>query len=103
MNSCYNQLKSNKRIQKLHRILPDLKKRYPIKYLGIFGSYVRDEQTPDSDFDVLIDFNKPISLLDFAGLELELSDTLSVKVDLVSKTSLKSIIGKRIMDEVVEL
>ena len=55
--------------------------------LGVFGSYARNEQTAASDLDVLIDFESEITLLDLIGLEQELSETLGIKVDLVTKKS----------------
>lgn len=90
-------------IKKLQEILPELKKKYPIKYMGVFGSFVRGEQSPSSDLDILVEFNGSITLLGYARLENELSDRLGIKVDLVSKTALKPRIGKRILSEVVEV
>ncbi len=90
-------------IRQLGKMLPDLQKRYPIKYLGVFGSYIRNEQTLQSDLDVLVEFSKPVSLLEYVRLELELSDALGVRVDLVSKTALKPRIGRHILAEVVQV
>lgn len=90
-------------IKKLQEMLPELKKKYPIKYMGVFGSFVRGEQSPSSDLDILVEFNGSITLLGYARLENELSDRLGIKVDLVSKTALKPRIGKRILSEVVEV
>ncbi len=91
-------------IKKLQEMLPELKKKYPIKYMGIFGSYIRGgEQSPSSDLDILVEFNGSITLLGYARLENELSDKLGIKVDLVSKTALKPRIGKHILSEVVEI
>ena len=57
--------------------------------IGVFGSYARNEQTKESDLDLLIDFNSKINLLDLIGLEQELSEVLGIKVDLVTKRSVK--------------
>ena len=87
----------------LHKRLPDLRERYGVRSLGVFGSYVRGEQRRDSDVDVLIEFDddaKP-GLFWFIDLQHELSDALGVKVDLVEKKGLKPYIGKRILEEVV--
>jgi len=77
--------------------------RYGVKELGIFGSYVRGEQRPDSDLDLLLELERParISLVDLVELELHLSDLLGVKVDLVLKKNLRPRIGERIQAEVV--
>lgn len=80
-----------------------LEERYQIREMGIFGSYVRQEQTETSDVDVLVEFSETPSLLKFVNLENYLSDNLGVKVDLVHKASLKPRIGDRILSEVVYL
>ena len=58
---------------------------------GVFGSYVRQEQSPDSDLDLLIELDRPprISLIGLIELEDQLSQILGVKVDLAIKTNLK--------------
>ncbi|MBF2008251.1 MAG: nucleotidyltransferase family protein [Chlorogloeopsis fritschii C42_A2020_084] len=80
-----------------------LQERYKVRELGIFGSYVRKEQTETSDVDVLVEFSETPSLLKFVNLENYLSDNLGVKVDLVHKGGLKPRIGERILAEVVYL
>ncbi len=77
-----------------------LKKKFLVSRIGIFGSYVRNEQSKNSDLDILVDFNEPISLFHFIRLKNELSKLLKVKVDLVMKDSLKPNIGKYILKEV---
>lgn len=68
----------------------------------MFGSYVRNEQTRDSDLDVLVALDNPhLSLIQFIQLELELSALLGVKVDLVERDSLKPTIRQNILREVV--
>ncbi len=83
--------------------LPELQKRYGVRWLGVFGSYVRGEQHTGSDLDLLVEFEEAPSLLELAHLENELSDLFGVKVDLVMKTTLRPTIGKRILQEVVPL
>jgi uncharacterized protein len=82
---------------------PLLQERYKVRELGVFGSYVRKEQTEASDVDVLVEFSETPSLLKFINLENYLSDNLGVKVDLVHKSGLKPRIGERILAEVVYL
>jgi len=79
---------------------PLLEHKYHVSTLGIFGSYVRNEQAEDSDLDVLVDFAAPIGLFEFIDLEEELSELLCARVDLVSRNALKPYIGKRILSEV---
>lgn len=81
--------------------LPELRQRYGIKALGIFGSYLRGEQRRDSDVDLLVEFDdRSLTLLQFIALENELTDRLGVKVDLVEKQMLKPKIGHQILQEV---
>ena len=77
--------------------------QYGIRELGVFGSYVRGEQRPDSDLDLLLELERPtrLSLIDLVELELYLGDLLGVKVDLVLEKNLRPRIGERIRDEVI--
>lgn len=85
---------------KLYEMLPELKKEYNVSYIGLFGSYVRGENTPESDLDVLVEFSRTPTIFRFVHLENYLSDCLGVKVDLVMKNALKPNIGKYILKEV---
>lgn len=73
--------------------------------MGIFGSYLREEQTEESDIDVLVEFEPGFrfGLITFCELEDYLSEMRGVKVDFVMKQGLKPRIGKRIISEVVYL
>lgn len=80
--------------------LPELRQRYGVKDLWLFGSYVRAEQNEVSDLDVLVSFENPnLSLIEFIQLEHKLSDLLGVRVDLVEKETLKPGIGQRVLQE----
>ena len=83
--------------------LPDLAARYHIATLGVFGSYLRGEQRPDSDLDLLVEFLEPPTLFDFVRLENELSALVGIPVDLVMKSALKPAIGRRILEEVRQI
>ena len=91
-------------LEELRRILrqdmPYLRERYKVRSLGVFGSYVRGEQRPGSNLDVLVDFYEVPSLLTFVNLQNYLSDLLGVPVDLVMREALKPRIGERILKEV---
>jgi len=79
----------------------ELKKRFKLKKIGIFGSYVRDKQGKRSDVDILVEFKEPVSLLEFVAIERHLSELIGKKVDLVMKSALKPRIGKHILKEVM--
>lgn len=87
----------------IKRNLSSLKKDYHIRQIGLFGSYVKGGEQKKSDLDVLVEFEKPIGLFKFIGLEQKLEEITNLKVDLVSKKALKPHIGKHILNEVVYL
>jgi hypothetical protein len=98
-----NSLEKMIELLKMHK--SELMERYGIRKIGVFGSYIRGENGGENDLDILVEFREDarISLLDFIGIENDLSDLLGVKVDLVEKSALKPRIGKQILQEVVYL
>ena len=88
-------------IEIISRNLPELRERYSVRTLGVFGSRLRNEDHGGSDFDILVDFEDPPSLLTFIALENLLSDILQIEVDLVMKDALKPAIERHILEEVV--
>ncbi len=96
-----------KNITQIKKILkekmPELEEDYQVNQLAMFGSYVRNEQTPSSDLDLLVTFKTKPTLFQLIELENYLSDLLDTKVDLVMESALKPNIGKRIQDELVML
>jgi uncharacterized protein len=89
----------------LNQLKPFLQQAYQVAQVGIFGSYVRGEQTATSDLDILVEFipEARFGLVTFCELENYLSETLNLKVDLVMKAGLKPNIGDRILQEVIYL
>ncbi len=83
--------------------MKELQRKFKIKKIGLFGSYLKGTQNTHSDVDILVEFEEDakLSLFDLAGLEIELSELLGNKVDLVEKRVLKPFIGKQIIHEVV--
>ena len=83
----------------------ELKEKYGVKEIGIFGSFIRGEYKEKSDLDILVEFEKDakIGLLRFVNLENYLSDLIGFKVDLVEKSALKPRIGKNILRDVIPL
>jgi len=70
-----------------NKIIPVLL-RNDVKRAAVFGSFVRGEQKQDSDIDILVEFKGNKSLLDLAGLKIELEETLHRKVDVLTYNSL---------------
>lgn len=79
---------------------PEVKSRYGVERLGLFGSYLRETQRRKSDVDILVTFNREIDLFEFLDLREYLENRLKAKVDLVMESALKPAIGKRILAEV---
>jgi predicted nucleotidyltransferase len=75
----------------------------PPPSLPLFGSRVRDDATPDSDLDVLVEFARPVTLSSFIALEARLGATTGWRVDLVSAAALKPYIGAHVRTEAVAL
>jgi predicted nucleotidyltransferase len=87
-------------IRQLQNILPQLREEYDVEQLGVFGSYVRNEQHAESDIDILVSFRNTPGLLKYISLEQYLSDLSGMRVDLVMESALKPEIGARIRTEV---
>ncbi|GHN00899.1 hypothetical protein WSM22_23880 [Cytophagales bacterium WSM2-2] len=70
-------------------VLSHLRPLKPLK-IGIFGSYARGENKPNSDLDILVslDYNQHISLLKLVSVEQDLSEALGINIDLITEKSL---------------
>jgi len=76
-------------------------KRYGVDKIGIFGSYVRDEATAESDIDILVNFSERITLLEFVRMERELSEALGLKVHLLTEKCISQYLIDDIKEEMV--
>ena len=75
--------------------------RHGARNVRVFGSVARGEDDDKSDIDLLVEFESGRSLLDHAGLWLELQDLLGCKVDVVSERGIKPRIRERVLREAV--
>ena len=80
------------------RILPVLGKHDVVR-ASIFGSFARDEADENSDVDILVELKGEKSLLDLAGLKIELEELLGRGVDVLTFESLHPLLKERILDE----
>jgi predicted nucleotidyltransferase len=77
--------------------------KYGARNVRVFGSVARGEADEQSDIDLLVEFEPNRSLLDHAGLWVELQELLGVKVDVVSERGLKLRIRQRVLQEAIPL
>jgi uncharacterized protein len=85
----------------LRRASPALARRYPIQSLAVFGSFARGDAGEASDIDILVEFNRPVSLSAFLALEEELTTLSGRKVDLISRAAFKPNIGRNIARDLI--
>ena len=83
--------------------LADFCRRHPIRKLSLFGSVLHDDFRPDSDVDVLVEFepNRTVGLIHLASIELELSQLLGRKVDLRTAAELSRYFRQAVLDAAV--
>ena len=84
----------------LKRFKPILKEKFKVKEIGIFGSWVRGEESEESDVDILVESYKPIGW-EFIDFKEFLEEILGRKMDLVTVRALKPQLKDKILKEVV--
>lgn len=77
-----------------------LRREYKVKEIGIFGSYVKNEQKKRSDLDILVEFYEPVGLGCFE-LKDFLENKLKIKVDLIIKKGIKPRLKDKILKETI--
>ena len=91
------------KIEKIKKILaeykPMLSKEFKVKEIGLFGSYLRGEERPNSDLDIVVTFSQPVSLLDLVKLENYLTSLTGIKVDVVPKKDIRPELKKEILGQ----
>ncbi len=86
-------------IDEIKKTLIEVLKKHGVKKAALFGSIVRGEATEESDIDLLIEFEGRKSLLDLAGLKLDLQELLRRRVDVLTYKSLHPLLRERILSE----
>jgi uncharacterized protein len=84
-------LKSRKRILR----------KYGVSSISVFGSVARNRIRKHSDIDLLVEFNQPVGLFEFARLKLYLEEVLGRKVDLVTPQALRKELRENILREAI--
>ena len=86
--------------ERLKAIKPELESRFKVSSIGYFGSYASGTQNQQSDLDLLVEFSQPVGW-EFFTLENYLEHLLGLKVDLVTRNSLKEQIKDSILTQVL--
>lgn len=81
----------------------EIRKEFKAEIIGIFGSYARGDNHPDSDLDILIDFDVGATLFDLVGVQLYFEDKLGCKVDAVSQGGLREEIRENVYNDLISL
>ncbi|MDV3103414.1 nucleotidyltransferase family protein [Thermococcus waiotapuensis] len=87
----------------LREHMDELRTKYGVRSIEIFGSYVRGEQREDSDLDLLVEFEEPVGLLTISMLQVYLSGLLGIKVDVIPKDSLRRELWDSVSREAVRV
>ena len=85
---------------KLTELKPILQQKYPVESIAIFGSYARNEQTEESDVDVMIELNGKMGI-DFIRMANEIEDYLGIKTYVLTKRSMKPKFFARIENSLI--
>lgn len=70
-----------------------------VRKIAVFGSYIKGEERPGSDIDIIVEFLERKSFLEIVRIERELSETLGIKVDLLTEKSISPYLIDTIMKE----
>ena len=90
-------------LRSLSEHLPGLRKRYAVRTLALFGSAARDELRPQSDVDVLVEFDGPATYSRYFNLKDELETLLGRRVDLVTLGGLKPRARRHVEEELIRV
>jgi len=85
----------------LKKLKNELKSKYKIKNIGLFGSYVNNKQKEASDIDILVEFEENADLIHYIGLSFFLEEHFNKKVDVISKFALKEELREHILQEAI--
>ena len=91
------------RLQQLKDEILRIARKHNAEKVYVFGSCARKEEMPDSDVDLLVEFNQEATLFDQVDIRDEMHSLLNCEVDVVSKRGLNPFIKRRVLAEAVEL
>jgi len=83
----------------IRRNIPRLAMRYGLRRIGIFGSYARGAQRPDSDVDLIVEFDRALGL-EFMDFVNEMEKILGKKTDILTAAGVSAIRNKSIVSDI---
>ncbi len=85
--------------------IEELCRKNKVRELSLFGSRVRGDHRPDSDFDLLVDFlpDSGVTLFEYSRMQIDLEEIIGAKVDLVSKKGLKPYVKDSVLSDAVPI
>ena len=90
-------------LEQLKNHLPEIRRRFGVRQLALFGSISRDTAGPGSDIDILVTFDGPATARRYFGLQFYLEDLLEIPVDLVTDKALRPELRPYIDPEVIHV
>ena len=90
-------------LQRLSEKMPDIRQRFAVRLLAIFGSVARNEAGSESDLDVLVEFVGRPTFHNYMGLKLFLEELFGVSVDLAIPSDLRAALRPRIEKEALRV
>lgn len=89
---CVNVMQNDQQsvLQFLREHKPTLAERFGVTELALFGSFARNQETAESDVDILVDFSEPATSKTFFGVQFYIEDLLGCRVDLVTQKALRA-------------
>lgn len=96
-------MKRDEALSILHTHQTELREKYGVQSLSLFGSVARDEARPDSDVDLLVEFNRPVGLFGLLALQAYLEQLFGCQVDVGTSNSLRPGLKERVLQEAVHV
>jgi predicted nucleotidyltransferase len=90
-------------LELLARHMDEMRHRFDVRSLALFGSHARDEARPDSDVDLLVEFSGPVTFLGFMDLTDYLERLFGTRVDLTTTEDLKSRVRPYVEKELIRV
>jgi predicted nucleotidyltransferase len=88
-------------LEKLRNLKPTLQEKYGVNELALFGSYSRDEQTKESDIDIMVDFSKPIGIEFLEVVYLLKKEFKAAEVQVVSRKGIREKYYERLKQDLL--